>query len=323
MKVSVIIPVFNAETFVETAVHSALMHDEVREILLVEDGSHDNSLEICRDLEAESENVHLFRHPGGINKGAGATRNLGIEKATMKFISFLDADDYMTDRRYTKEKKLFAQYPDIDGVYGATGTKIYDSLGEKAWKKKGFTENFLTTVNKPVPPEDLFNFLTGFSNKNQYDGHFSIDGLTVKRQALLNHRIRFNESLKVHQDTYFIWHCAYALTLMSGEISRPVAMRGVHRNNRFIHIKNYNRTRALFYRAIMRWAKKERLNKKYRYLFSSEFHNLSADEKGILSMLYHSFQKYKYQSYLNRGHTIDYTYLLLKDMYSALLHRKS
>ena len=88
MDISVIIPVYNAATFLRKAVESAVNLDEVKEILLVEDASTDNSLELCRTLQTEHPKVKLFQHPDQGNHGAGATRNLGLEKATQEFIAF-------------------------------------------------------------------------------------------------------------------------------------------------------------------------------------------------------------------------------------------
>jgi len=67
MKVSVIIPVYNAEKFVRNAVASALFHEEVKEIILVEDNSPDNALAVCQELALENDRVRLYQHPGGIN----------------------------------------------------------------------------------------------------------------------------------------------------------------------------------------------------------------------------------------------------------------
>ena len=61
MELSVIIPVYNAGCFIEKAVNSALQFDIVKEILLIEDGSDDNSLKICVSLEKEHSRVKLFQ----------------------------------------------------------------------------------------------------------------------------------------------------------------------------------------------------------------------------------------------------------------------
>ena len=94
LEISVIIPVYNAAAYVRQAVESALAQPEVREVLLVEDGSPDNALEVCQQLAAEHQRVILLHHPNGENRGAGASRNLGMRNAHFPIIAFLDADDY-------------------------------------------------------------------------------------------------------------------------------------------------------------------------------------------------------------------------------------
>ncbi len=96
MKISIIIPVYNAEKYLERAVKSALNQSETGEVILVEDDSPDNALELCMNLEEEYERVKLFRHPDGKNHGAGASRNLGIEKSDFDFIAFFDVDLRLT-----------------------------------------------------------------------------------------------------------------------------------------------------------------------------------------------------------------------------------
>ncbi|WKK67348.1 glycosyltransferase family 2 protein [Lutimonas zeaxanthinifaciens] len=110
IKISVIIPVFNAEMFLKRAVSSALDQKEVKEVLLIEDNSNDDSLKLCESLEQEFEQVHLYRHQGGINKGAGASRNLGINKSRGEFIAFLDADDFYKPDRFKKDAELFNNF---------------------------------------------------------------------------------------------------------------------------------------------------------------------------------------------------------------------
>ena len=66
MNISVIIPVYNAAKFVEEAVESALAQPETSEVILVEDGSPDNSFEVCRALTEKYPKVTLMQHPGGV-----------------------------------------------------------------------------------------------------------------------------------------------------------------------------------------------------------------------------------------------------------------
>ena len=65
-------PVYNAARFVEASVLSALGHPEVKEVILVEDGSSDDSLAVCHELAARHAQVRVLTHPGRGNRGAAA-----------------------------------------------------------------------------------------------------------------------------------------------------------------------------------------------------------------------------------------------------------
>lgn len=271
MNVSVIIPVFNASPFIRTAVESALANPEVKEIILVEDGSPDNSMDVCESLSNEYSIVKLFHHHDRSNKGAGASRNLGIIKATQEYISFLDADDFMTPIRFEKENKIFESHPNADGVYGALGTKYYDEIGASAWEKRGLKEHSLTTINKEIEPSELFDFLIGIRNDKSYSGYFSLITLTIKREKLIKHQLFFDETLRLHQDSVFIFKCAYYLKLYSGEISKPIAIRGVHKNNRYILNQNMHTSRAKQYRSLIHWANHNDLKQEYLKFFKAYY----------------------------------------------------
>lgn len=269
--VSVIIPAFNASAFLERAVQSVLQYPEVKEILLIEDGSTDDTIQVCKKLSLQHNIIKIFQHPKGQNKGAGASRNLGIANTTQEFISFLDADDYYTEIRFKKEREIFKSNPNADGVYGAIGVEYLDAVGAKAWKAKGLDQETLTTVNKPINPNHLFEYLIGINNPDAYDGYFSIDSLTLRRKSLLNSKIEFNNSLRLHQDTVFIWQAAYSLKLYTGEFTNPIAIRGVHSENRFIHKSKLHISRSKQYKAIRDWSINENLDKSVVNLFQKKY----------------------------------------------------
>ena len=80
--VSVIIPVYNCESFIEKAIESVLLQPEVFEIIVVNDGSTDDSLSLIEALQKEDDRIKIYHHKNAENKGRSATRNLGIQKAT-------------------------------------------------------------------------------------------------------------------------------------------------------------------------------------------------------------------------------------------------
>lgn len=89
---SVVIPVYNASEYLEECL-TAVCNQTYRnlEIILVDDGSKDNSLAICKKFAMNDSRIKILTHP---NKGVSATRNDGIEAATGEYIFFCDADDY-------------------------------------------------------------------------------------------------------------------------------------------------------------------------------------------------------------------------------------
>lgn len=214
-QVSVIIPVYNAEAYLKKAVESAVHLKEVIEIILVEDKSPDNALEVCKELEKQFDKVKLFQHPNGENRGAGASRNLGIEKSSYNFIAFLDADDWFLPNRFEAEKKLLIN-DRVDGVYGATGYFFED---------QSVMGTGLTTISPAVSPENLLFHLL-FKR-----GHFCLDALTIKKSKLLEIG-KFDTSLRLHQDTHMLYKLVFHSKIFPGITEESIAIRRVHSQNR-------------------------------------------------------------------------------------------
>lgn len=92
-KASVIIPVYNTEKYVEEAVRS-IMSQTLKniEIIIINDGSTDNSLSIIQDLSKEDYRIQVYNQE---NRGLSASRNAGIDFANGKYLYFMDSDDYL------------------------------------------------------------------------------------------------------------------------------------------------------------------------------------------------------------------------------------
>ncbi|SIQ04727.1 Glycosyltransferase involved in cell wall bisynthesis [Chryseobacterium sp. RU37D] len=275
LDISVIIPVYNAERFLEKTVDSAVHFEEVKEILLVEDKSTDNSLEICKKLAAENPKIKLFQHPDKGNHGAGATRNLGIEKATGSFITFLDADDYYLPNRFDAEKEIFND-PKIDGVFGAIGVEYLTEKGRQEYQTK-FKDAPLTTVNYSAEGKEVFTGLLGLNPKT-FGTFFHLNALTIKKSALERSKLRFNKVLRVHQDSDFNIKLSYHCYLKAGIIDKAVAMRGIHDDNRITKIiqysPQYNQRQYLYWKSLYDWARENNLDsesKKRIYLSFKSF----------------------------------------------------
>lgn len=91
--ISIIVPIYNSAATLKTCVNSILQQTyEDYELLLIDDGSIDESFQICEQYEKTDSRVRIFKKQNG---GVSSTRNFGIEKASGKFLFFMDSDDYI------------------------------------------------------------------------------------------------------------------------------------------------------------------------------------------------------------------------------------
>jgi len=111
-KVSVIIPAYNAARFILEALQSIdAQHYSPLEILLIDDGSTDETVELVR---RNAPQVRIIRQPNG---GASAARNTGLREATGEFICFLDADDAWFPGKIAAQTDYLAAHPGVGIVY--------------------------------------------------------------------------------------------------------------------------------------------------------------------------------------------------------------
>lgn len=121
--VSVVTIFRNAPTeFFEEAIASVFAQTEDRwELLLVDDGSTDDSPDVARRAVASHpERIRLLTHPNGAHLGMSASRNRGIQAARGEFVAFLDADDVFLPEKLERQLKVLFNHPDAGIVFGPT-----------------------------------------------------------------------------------------------------------------------------------------------------------------------------------------------------------
>lgn len=250
--VSTIIPVYNAERYLERAVLSAIAEPEVREVILVEDASPDGARAVCEELaKTYPDKIKLIYHPDGCNHGAGPSRNLGVSHAKAPFIAFLDADDYYLPGRFQRDATAFAADESLDGVYSLLGADILDEAGRQWWLERGHRHN-TTTVSGAPPPEKLFFQLSPIGRK----GHFHINTLTIRKEIF--DTLRFSD-LRLSQDTLFFFQLAALFKIKSVTSEEPVAMRGVHGENRIRDLAQMRLAERQVWQTLGKWAAETRL----------------------------------------------------------------
>jgi glycosyltransferase involved in cell wall biosynthesis len=222
-KVSVIIPIFNVAEYVNHSVESAVNLPEVGEVLLIEDGSIDNSLEVCKRLESKYEKVKVFQHQGGINKGPSASRNLGIQKAGFPLIAFLDADDWYLPHRFKKDMLNFEKHIEIDAAYSCT--ILEENLG--------FIEKRYGVKSAPGPlwenPKTPMEFYQKIIQAKAV--LFNTNSITLKKEFLTKEKC-FDERLALHQDSELWNRLLRRGVFLVAEWENPVAVIRRHDKNR-------------------------------------------------------------------------------------------
>jgi glycosyltransferase involved in cell wall biosynthesis len=113
--VSVIIPFYNEERFLEDTIKSVLQQTYPHwEIILIDDGSSDGSTALAKRYAADHPgNIIYTEHEGHVNKGLSATRNQGISKARGELTALLDADDIWLPEKLQKQVAIFQQHPEV------------------------------------------------------------------------------------------------------------------------------------------------------------------------------------------------------------------
>lgn len=279
MGISVIIPVYNAEAFVKDAVESALRIKEVRQIILIEDCSPDNCLAICQDLEQQySGIVELHSHPGREQRGAGASRNLGIEKVREQFVAFLDADDYYLPHRFVYPLEILSQRPEIDYV-------VSPSQLEEDYKNR--TEQY-TMMGEEANNASSYLFPALLTERY---GYFDTNSIIIRSESLKRLSKFFNSHLALHQDSELWLRIAYKLRGYAENLTLPGSIVRRHSKNRVTHTnadslsQYWDVVSAEFQRFVLpgKLSRFIHLRKKhYRYL----------KEKSILSYWYLLYMKF-------------------------------
>jgi glycosyltransferase involved in cell wall biosynthesis len=119
--ISIIIPLYNAESYIEEAINSVI-NQSFRdwELIIVDNGSTDNSLSTARAFASDQITIYSTE-----NNGAAAARNCGLRKSRGQFIKFFDADDLISDNMLESQFNLATRYP--DSIISASWGRFYEN----------------------------------------------------------------------------------------------------------------------------------------------------------------------------------------------------
>ena len=136
--VSIIIPSYNKENYIEQAINSVLSQTIADwELIIVDDFSTDGTMEVLKKFEHQN-NVHIFYNE--INKGANYCRNFGFSKSTKPYIIFFDADDILEKNCLENRVKLMGENPSLDFAVFTMGI-FNKKIGDNNYKWFPETKN--------------------------------------------------------------------------------------------------------------------------------------------------------------------------------------
>ncbi len=160
MKISVIVPIFNAERYLVRCLNSIVeqintTHNDI-EIILINDGSTDKSAEIIKKyIQKYTNNIKYIQKE---NTGVADSRNIGIEESTGDYIIFVDADDYIDAKLFKNLEKYMERNIDIikykaiieteeEDIIGQFEGPVFEELkGEEAFSKLCYTDEMLDAL---------------------------------------------------------------------------------------------------------------------------------------------------------------------------------
>ena len=185
-KLSIIIPVYNVEKYLERCLKSLIQQKGDFELVCIDDGSPDRSGSILDYYQTIDPRVKVFHKENG---GVSSARNMGIEKASAEFLTFIDPDDWVSQRSFAIIEDLLSNNADL------TCFNFFRQTGEK----EGFiAKKFVLNDGLYTNIKDFYKYLFDY-----WVYADSVWNKIYKKSILDKYNIRFRPDIKVSEDKTF------------------------------------------------------------------------------------------------------------------------
>ena len=166
IKISIITASYNYEDYIKETIESVLSQTYQNwEMIIVDDGSKDNSVNVIKEYCEKDSRIKLFQHENGVNKGLPETIKLGIKSAKGEWIAFVESDDTITPDYLEKKVNVISKYNDVEFIFNdinmfgeENAISEYDRYFKKQKKLLGkikFPSNFVKLFKRnnlnPIP----------------------------------------------------------------------------------------------------------------------------------------------------------------------------
>lgn len=193
VRVSVIIPVYNAAPYIKSCIHSVLSQKLRVEVICVDDCSTDESFSICQEYARRDNRIKVVRN--SVNRFAGKCRNYGAALARGEYLMFLDADDKLEEGSLKKFYKI-AKDEDLDVIRGIA--RAFDATSGELVENTYYAQEKVvgSVTERPVKFVDEYKVLARMS---------PVPWMGICRAALVkDNNLRFN-SLRCSNDVSFFY----------------------------------------------------------------------------------------------------------------------
>ncbi len=189
---SIIIPAHNSEKTLLQCVESVMKKaQDICEVIIVENSSNDNTVDLCKQLEKQYDNIIFLQ----CETGPSQARNLGLEKASGKYVIFLDSDDFMIGDLRKVEKLVI----DENELYFVK----HETINDKNEIKESYY-NIKASAMQNITGKQAYFIL--------YNQNFIATGPCVflyKREYLMKNSFKFDEKIFLGEDACFVTQCVW------------------------------------------------------------------------------------------------------------------
>lgn len=203
-QISIIIPVYNAEKYINECVESVLRQNFTDyEVILINDGSMDNSGLICKRLAERDDRIHYIEQE---NSGVCGARNAGLDVATGVLIFFMDSDDWLEQDSLNV---LFSEYQKTNSDMIIADMRFVGDLRTRDLHV--FDKSFTTTDKEWIDKYEMACIGYGYNpnpgTKHNITGLGSMGNKLYKRDIIEKNKLRFDPyTLGIYEDNLFVLH---------------------------------------------------------------------------------------------------------------------
>lgn len=197
---SIIVPCYNASKYVSETIESVLEQEfDDWELILINDGSKDDTLSILQSYAKKDVRIKVYDLPNG---GVSKARNYGINVALGAWILFLDSDDWFEQNALSTIDKYRKQYPVCD----VFGFNHYYNSETKQWKRGDFKPSLLKRCGKEIEwfkLDTMFPYYDAVKNKVSVGAIRGVWGKAIRKSIITQYNLKFIENLKISEDAIF------------------------------------------------------------------------------------------------------------------------